>query len=111
MASSTTQSYELYTFTAITEGFTKTMPFTIYFESSTCSESAYLIPQANFTITAMMASGETIDYTEVGFESSDPANCAVSDIATIDYTFCTDTTSTCTATSLADYWDTNSEAL
>ena len=113
MALAATQGYETYSFTAVTDAFSKSMPFTIYFED--CSD-AYIYPATDFKITSMLSNGGSETYSDladIGFVSSDETNCPLaSTFTTVSITYCTDTSSPCTgAELLADYWSSTSDVL
>ena len=95
------QGFEVYSFLSATEAFTKTTPFTIFFQG--CS-GAILVPTTNFSIAAVLAnSGDSATYTgeKLGFTSTDPTNCPVSGISAT-YTFCE--YPACTGSSVTNVW-------
>ena len=104
------QSTEAYNFLAVTNAFTKDMPFRVYLQG--CSD-AVVLPVSDFSIKATLdwANGETATYTDtdIGFESSDPENCPLSGFE-VRYEFCTaefDKGFCSEDNSLENYWSTS----
>lgn len=76
---SNSMGYSIYSVTGVTDSYAKTMPFTVFFDSC---DSAYLVPIKDFKIVAhLAATGDSLTYTylDLGFESSDPTNCPITD--------------------------------
>ena len=83
----------------MTTAYTRTLPFTVYFNGC---QDAYLVATASFKITAALLQDESATYTntQVGFTSSDTVNCPLGTGITATYSFAT----TGGASSLANYW-------
>lgn len=114
MALTTTQGLETYSFVAMTDAYSRAMPFTIYFEG--CSD-AYIYPLTNFKIRSMLTNGATETYSDladIGFASSDEVKCPLaSSFTAVSVTYCTDSSSGCSTGSqlLNYYWSTSSNSL
>lgn len=105
----TVESYDI---TGITDAYSKTMPFSVYFEG--CSDSTVVVanPYEQLAINVYLANTEEVlfGYEDFGFVSSDPVNCPLNSFSpAVTVTYCYDDGSVCTLTTYVDHWETQSQ--